>query len=87
MLIPLASWTRAQVQARAHPNVLKVSTWLNNLYRAKTGKKMKGVDLDVPLVYADRFHIRHPGMQWDVPTPHIDGAPGFLAKKRVLRRI
>jgi hypothetical protein len=66
-------WTRAQVQARAHPNVLKVSTWLNNLYRAKTGKKMEGVDLDVPLVYADRFHIRHPGMQWDVPTPHIDG--------------
>lgn len=73
MLIPLASWTRAQVQARAHPNVLKVSTWLNNLYRAKTGKKMEGVDLDVPLVYADRFHIRHPGVQWDVPTPHIDG--------------
>ncbi|KAG1853904.1 hypothetical protein DFJ58DRAFT_728031 [Suillus subalutaceus] len=66
------TWTRAQVQARAHPNVLKVSTWLNNLYRAKTGKKMEGVNLDVPLVYADRFRIRHPGVQWDDHPPRVD---------------
>ncbi|KAF8553881.1 hypothetical protein OG21DRAFT_1522793, partial [Imleria badia] len=25
-------WTRPQVQARAHPNVLKATAWLNNLY-------------------------------------------------------
>ncbi|KAG1778992.1 hypothetical protein EV702DRAFT_1215771 [Suillus placidus] len=67
-------WTQAQVQARAHPNILKVSTWLNNLYRTKTGKKMEGVDLDVPLVYADRFSIRHPGAQWDVHPPHVEGS-------------
>ncbi|KAG1737148.1 uncharacterized protein EDB91DRAFT_491525 [Suillus paluster] len=66
-------WTRAQVQARAHPNVLKASIWLNNLYRTKTDKKMEGVDLDVPLVYADRIRIRHPGVQWDVHPPHVDG--------------
>ncbi|KAG2369315.1 hypothetical protein BDR07DRAFT_1456656 [Suillus spraguei] len=66
-------WTQAQIQARAHPNVLKVSTWVNNLYRAKNGKKMGGVDLDVPLVYADRFCIRHPGVQLNVCPPHVDG--------------
>ncbi|KAG2132943.1 hypothetical protein DEU56DRAFT_902220 [Suillus clintonianus] len=66
-------WTQAQVQARVHPNILKVITWLNNLYRAKTDKKMEGVDLDIPLVYADRFRIRHPGVQWDVHPPHVDG--------------
>ncbi|KAG1798458.1 uncharacterized protein HD556DRAFT_1440168 [Suillus plorans] len=54
-------WTRAQVQARAHPNVLK------------TDKKMEGVDLDVPLVYAYLFHIRRPGVQWNVGPPHVNG--------------
>ncbi|KAF9223302.1 DUF1479-domain-containing protein [Gyrodon lividus] len=66
-------WTRPQVQARAHPNVLKASAWLNNLYHAKSGKMPEGVDLSVPLVYADRFRIRHPGVQWDVHPPHVDG--------------
>ncbi|KAG1736520.1 hypothetical protein EDB19DRAFT_1896026 [Suillus lakei] len=66
-------WAQAQVQARAHPNVLKVSNWINNLYRATTDKKMEGVDLDVPLVYADRVSIRHPGVQWDIHPPHVDG--------------
>jgi len=65
-------WTRSQVQARAHPNVLKASAWLNNLYK-KPGKQLEGVDLDVPLVYADRFRIRHPGPGWDRHPPHIDG--------------
>lgn len=34
---------------------------------------MEGVDLDVPLVYADLFCIRHPGVQLDVCPPHVDG--------------
>lgn len=76
ILIPLASWTRAQVQARAHPNVLKVWTWINNLYR----EKMEGIDLDVPLVYADSFHIRRPGVQWNVHPPHVNGVSAFPAK-------
>ncbi|KAG2133546.1 uncharacterized protein EDB93DRAFT_1308405 [Suillus bovinus] len=28
-------WTQSQVQARAHPNVLEVSAWLNNLFRIR----------------------------------------------------
>ncbi|KAG6337106.1 hypothetical protein ID866_1980 [Astraeus odoratus] len=67
-------WTPSQVKARAHPNVLKVNAWLNNnLYRCKSGKTIEGVDLSVPLTYADRFRIRHPGRQWDIHPPHIDG--------------
>ena len=66
------SWTRPQVQARAHPNVLKASAWLNNLYHVKSGKKLDGVDLSVPLTYADRFRIRHPGGHWGNFPPHVD---------------
>ena len=59
--------------ARAHPNVLKAEAWLNNLYHVKSGAKLDGVDLSTPLVYADRFRIRHPGVQWDAHPPHVDG--------------
>ncbi|EJD02243.1 DUF1479-domain-containing protein [Fomitiporia mediterranea MF3/22] len=71
-------WTRPQVQARAHPNVLQVSTWLNNFYHVDSKEKgeaqvLKGVEISTPLSYADRFRIRHPGVQWDAHPPHIDG--------------
>ncbi|KAJ6596049.1 DUF1479-domain-containing protein [Mycena sp. CBHHK59/15] len=57
-------WTKAQVQARAHPNMLAVSAWLNGLYHAKSDEKLEGVDLSTPLSYADRFRIRNPGVIW-----------------------
>ncbi|KAJ7579712.1 hypothetical protein C8J56DRAFT_281850 [Mycena floridula] len=67
-------WTQAQVQARAHPNMLKASTWLNNLYHERPGTAtVEGVDLNVPLSYADRFRMRHPGVAWEFHPPHIDG--------------
>lgn len=65
-------WTKSQVQARSHPNVLAASVWLNNLY-GKKGQDIEGVDLSTPLSYADRFRIRHPGGQWNAHPPHIDG--------------
>ena len=54
------------------------TTWLNNLYHvpeAGTASQdvLKGVDLNTPLSYADRFRIRHPGVQWEAHPPHIDG--------------
>ncbi|KAJ3901338.1 hypothetical protein F5879DRAFT_807506 [Lentinula edodes] len=69
-------WTKPQVEARSHPNVLAASTWLNNLYRnssASSEKAMEGVDLSTPLTYADRFRIRHPGGGWASFPPHVDG--------------
>ncbi|KAL5490042.1 hypothetical protein ACEPAI_4875 [Sanghuangporus weigelae] len=70
-------WTRPQVQARAHPNVLQLGTWLNSLYHINAPEEgitdvLKGVELATPLSYADRFRIRHPGVQWDAHPPHID---------------
>ncbi|KAK7037759.1 hypothetical protein VNI00_010720 [Paramarasmius palmivorus] len=66
-------WTKPQVEARSHPNMLSAQTWLNNLYSAPDGKQIDGVDLNTPLTYADRFRIRHPGVEWQAHPPHIDG--------------
>ncbi|KAI0798536.1 hypothetical protein BC629DRAFT_1592113 [Irpex lacteus] len=66
-------WTKSQVRARGHPNVLAASAWLNNFYHVKNDSKADNVDLSTPLSYADRFRMRHPGNVWDKHPPHIDG--------------
>ncbi|KAF4613742.1 hypothetical protein D9613_008102 [Agrocybe pediades] len=69
-------WTKPQVQARSHPNLLAATVWLNKLYSARDSSKaatLEGVDLNVPLTYADRFRIRKPGLGWNFHPPHIDG--------------
>ena len=70
------SWTKSQIRARSHPNVLAATTWLNKMYHSKSGNKVEDVDLDKPLMYAERFRIRHPGVQWDAHPPHVDGTYG-----------
>ena len=77
----LGSWTKPQVQARSHPNVLATTIWLNNLYRTASGETIEGVDLSTPLTYADRFRIRHPGSKWYMFTPHVDSW-SFLSSER-----
>lgn len=79
------SWTRPQVLARAHPNVLAATTWLNSLYHVDDSGSnvLDGVDLSTPLTYADRFRIRHAGNLWKEHPPHIDGMP--LLRKKVIR--
>ena len=71
----VCSWTKSQVRARAHPNVLAASAWLNKFYHLKGGAQgaLADVDLAAPLSYADRFRMRHPGNQWHTHPPHIDG--------------
>ncbi|KAJ3490842.1 hypothetical protein NLI96_g1126 [Meripilus lineatus] len=66
-------WTKSQLQARSHPNVLQTQVWLNSMYHSRGDAKTDGVDLSVPLSYADRFRMRHPGNQWTVHPPHVDG--------------
>ena len=87
-LTGLISWTKPQVQARSHPNVLAATAWLSKLYHVqvadigiseKNGQlsnTLEGVDLNTPLTYADRFRIRKPGTKWvfDFNPPHVDGA-------------
>jgi hypothetical protein len=68
--------------------MLAATAWLSKLYHiqvADTGNSEKneqlantleGVDLNIPLTYADRFRIRKPGSKWnlDFNPPHVDGA-------------
>jgi hypothetical protein len=63
------------VSARAHPGVLGACTFLNSLYApaADAPADTLGADLRTPLVYADRFRLRKPGVQWDAHPPHVDG--------------
>ncbi|KAF9460316.1 hypothetical protein BDZ94DRAFT_934615 [Collybia nuda] len=66
-------WTKAQLQARSHPNILSTTLWLTNLYHIK-GESVEGMDLSNPLSYADRFRIRRPGPQHtNILPPHVDG--------------
>ena len=81
------SWTKPQVQARSHPNILAATAWLSKLYHVQVVDKgnskkneqlansLEGVDLNVPLMYADRFRIRTAGSKWDTNLwiPHVDG--------------
>jgi hypothetical protein len=68
------SWTKPQVEARANPNLLKATVWVNNLYHDKSGKVSTDVDLNVPLTYADRYRLRNPGTDLKIFPPHVDGA-------------
>ncbi|KAF8823802.1 hypothetical protein HHX47_DHR9000110 [Lentinula edodes] len=47
-------WTKPQVEARSHPNVLAASTWLNNLYRnssPSSEKPMEDTQVEVGLLF------------------------------------
>jgi hypothetical protein len=66
-------WSKSQLEARSHPNVLAAQKWLNSLYHSK-GAVTSPVSLSTPLSYADRFRIREPSsFQWTAHPPHIDG--------------
>jgi len=64
-------YTKPQVAARAHSNVLKVQSWCNRLYTHS--QDTEPVDLDQPLTYVDRFRMREPGFAWGAHPPHMDG--------------
>ncbi|KAG9225114.1 hypothetical protein CCMSSC00406_0007475 [Pleurotus cornucopiae] len=67
-------WTKPQLAARSHPNMLAASTWFNNLFHSKSGQNIDGVDMSAPLTYADRVRIRPPGRWPNALPPHVDGA-------------
>ncbi|CAE6506216.1 unnamed protein product [Rhizoctonia solani] len=63
-------WSESQLRARSHPNMLSATAWLNSLFHAQ---ETSPVSLSTPLMYADRFRIRKPGVQWNIHSPHVDG--------------
>jgi len=65
----LYSWSKSQVEARSHSNVVACQHWLNSLYHVEDEIMLK-----TPLAYADRLRIRQPGpTAWPHHPPHIDG--------------
>ncbi|MCJ1410240.1 hypothetical protein MMC19_004325 [Ptychographa xylographoides] len=64
-------WSRSQLQARAHPNLIKtqrflMSHWHSNVNSAPISTKH-------PVAYADRLRIRQPGDTGFALGPHVDG--------------
>ncbi|ORY46228.1 hypothetical protein BCR35DRAFT_297286 [Leucosporidium creatinivorum] len=73
-------WSKAQVEARAHPNLLNVQrTFLDGLFHAPHLKSInpssteRAISLSNVVSYADRLRIRHPGDSKFALGPHIDG--------------
>ncbi|KAG8686896.1 hypothetical protein FRC11_008168 [Ceratobasidium sp. 423] len=63
-------WSRPQVLARSHPNLLKTTQAVLSLFTAEPEDE---VSLSTPLSYADRLRIRLPGDAKFALGPHIDG--------------
>ncbi|KAI7973673.1 hypothetical protein EIK77_004279 [Talaromyces pinophilus] len=63
-------WSKAQLKARAHANMLMAQVALNRVWSAKPED---AVDLEVPLTYSDRSSD---GVEWelDLDSPHFHGA-------------
>ncbi|KAJ1307001.1 hypothetical protein OPQ81_007981 [Rhizoctonia solani] len=63
-------WSRPQVLARSHPNLLQTTQAMLSLFKAEPEDE---VSLSTPLSYADRLRIRLPGDAKFALGPHIDG--------------
>ncbi|WWC97020.1 hypothetical protein V866_003897 [Kwoniella sp. B9012] len=64
-------WSKTQLIARSHPRSFQVQKSLLKLFSADEGDRE--VSLHVPLSYADRLRIRHPGDSQFSLGPHSDG--------------
>lgn len=62
-------WSKAQMRARTHPNMVKLMKALLKLWRTE---KVTDMNLSKPVMYVDRFRRRPPMSQFPLP-PHIDG--------------
>jgi hypothetical protein len=64
-------WSPSQLRARAHPNTLATTTWLNTAFFHTDDPN--AISLGHQLSYADRLRIRHPGDAQFALGPHVDG--------------
>ncbi|CDK26969.1 unnamed protein product [Kuraishia capsulata CBS 1993] len=63
-----AYWTEGQVQARSHPEIMKLMKVMGQVWHAGPDTL---IDTDSQVVYADRFRIRYPGKQVSLML-HLD---------------
>ncbi|KAI9053635.1 hypothetical protein LZ554_002589 [Drepanopeziza brunnea f. sp. 'monogermtubi'] len=64
-------WSKPQVKARSHPNVLSTQTSLMKMWHSKDKNAL--ISTSLPLTYADRIRIRQPGDNQFALGPHVDG--------------
>ncbi|CAG7942435.1 unnamed protein product [Penicillium salamii] len=64
-------WSKAQMQARFHPNMLETQRFLMSFWHSSDPNAL--VSPRHPLSYADRLRIRQPGDTGFALGPHIDG--------------
>jgi hypothetical protein len=62
-------WTPAQIEARTHPNMIKIVTRMNQLCTVSPDAP---ISLTNPVLYADRCRIRQPGDTSFSLGPHSD---------------
>ncbi|KAH7141330.1 hypothetical protein B0J13DRAFT_445926 [Dactylonectria estremocensis] len=64
-------WSRPQLAARSHPNMLKTQRFLMSYYHSKNSGSQ--CSTTQPITYVDRLRIRQPGDAGFALGPHIDG--------------
>ncbi|KAL4879707.1 hypothetical protein BJY04DRAFT_228891 [Aspergillus karnatakaensis] len=68
----LMYWTRPQVQARSHPEILAAMNAVTHLWHVSDASLP--IDLDSQVNYADRFRIRAPGDTEYTLKAHLDSS-------------
>uniref|UniRef100_A0A6B2L4R6 DUF1479 domain-containing protein n=1 Tax=Arcella intermedia TaxID=1963864 RepID=A0A6B2L4R6_9EUKA len=78
-------WSKAQIEARQHPNMELARGWMNRFWSFKTESGEYAFDPDKNISYADRLRIRKPSPHAIPLKPHVDGGsverwldPNFL---------
>jgi hypothetical protein len=66
-------WSPAQLEARGHPQMLKVQAAMNMLWSDSRPDDPESVRLNEAYSYADRMRLRAPGDESFALGPHIDG--------------
>ena len=64
-------WSPAQIQARAHPDLLKAQSFLMSHWQNEDPNAL--LSTQHPIAYADRLRIRPPGDAGFALGPHVDG--------------
>lgn len=62
-------WSKAQTEARSHPNIMKMYRILGKVWKVKD--EALPIDMESSVVYADRFRIRYPGKDYALRL-HLD---------------
>ncbi|ODN76798.1 hypothetical protein L202_05400 [Cryptococcus amylolentus CBS 6039] len=77
-------WSRSQLSARSHPRAMAVQRALLGLF-SHTPTDL--VSLHIPITYADRLRIRHPGDAQFALGPHADGGSVERWEDETYRRV